>query len=78
MNNARTIAALEKSIAQLTKTKERLLAEDAKASGTPAKKAPLKKAPAKRTMTPEHKDRISAAQKRRFSQAKPPAKKTAS
>ena len=45
MNNARTIAALEKTIAQLTAIKDRLTAADAK-SGTaavPAKKAASKK-----------------------------------
>lgn len=77
MKNARTIAALEKSIAQLTKTKERLTAEDAKASGIPATKFAAKKTVAKRTMTPEHRASISAAQKKRFALAKTPAKKRA-
>ncbi len=55
MNNARTIAALEKTIAQLTAVKDRLAAADAKAgnSAPPAKKAAAKtsvakKAPAKK------------------------------
>ena len=49
MNNARTIAALEKTIAQLTAIKERLAAADAKAgaSPAPAKKATTKKSVAK-------------------------------
>ena len=61
MNNARTIAALEKTIAQLTAIKDRLAAADAKAgiSESPAKKsaagksvgekAPVKKRAAKKT-----------------------------
>lgn len=48
MNNARTIAALEKSIAQLTAIKDRLAAADAKAgSPVPAKKSAAKKSVAK-------------------------------
>ncbi len=49
MNNARTIAALEKTIAQLTAIKDRLAAADAKAesSAAPAKKSAAKKSAAK-------------------------------
>ena len=49
MNNARTIAALEKTIAQLTAIKDRLAAADAKAgsSAAPAKKSAAKKSMAK-------------------------------
>ena len=47
MNNARTIAALEKTIAQLTAIKDRLAATDAKA-GIPAKKSSAKKSVAKK------------------------------
>ena len=58
MNNARTIAALEKTIAQLTAIKDRLAATDVK-SGNPAaptnksaaKKSVAKKAPAKKRAT---------------------------
>ncbi len=46
MNNARTIAALEKTIAQLTAIKDRLAAADAKAGTAPA---PVKKSAAKKT-----------------------------
>ena len=59
MNNARTIAALEKTIAQLTAIKDRLAAADAKAGSSPAPakksaaksvaKAPAKKRAAKKT-----------------------------
>lgn len=82
MNNARTIAALERSITQLTTIRDRLSAADAKASGIPAKKPATKKIATKKTavkrvMTPEHKARISAAQKKRYSLAKSPAKKRA-
>ncbi len=50
MNNARTIAALEKTIAQLTAIKDRLTAADAKAGNpaTPAKKSTAKKSVAKK------------------------------
>ena len=50
MNNARTIAALEKTIAQLTAIKDRLIAADAKTgnSTTPAKKSAAKKSVAKK------------------------------
>ena len=50
MNNTRTIAALEKTIAQLTTIKDRLTATDAKAEspGTPAKKSAAKKSVAKK------------------------------
>ena len=58
MNNARTIAALEKTIAQLTAIKDRLAAADAKAGSAPtptkkstAKKSVTKKAAAKKTAT---------------------------
>ena len=49
MNNARNIAALEKTIGQLTAIKDRLAAADAKAgsSPTPAKKSAAKKSVAK-------------------------------
>ena len=49
MNNARNIAALEKTIGQLTAIKDRLAAADAKAgsSPTPAKKSAEKKSVAK-------------------------------
>lgn len=77
MNNARTIAALERLIAQLTTLKERLSAAEAKASGTPAKKSTAKKIAAKRTLSPEHKARISAGQAKRYSLKKNPAKKRA-
>lgn len=72
MNNARTIAALERSIAQLAAIKGRLTAADAKASSGAAKKPA-----AKRFMTPEYKASISAAQKKRSSLAMIPAKKRA-
>lgn len=51
MNNARTIAALEKTIAQLTAIKDRLAAADAKGGSTPlpAKKSATKKTAAKKT-----------------------------
>ncbi len=51
MNNTRTIAGLEKTIAQLTAIKDRLAAADAKAgvSAAPAKKAATKKTAAKKT-----------------------------
>ena len=56
MNNTRTIAALEKTIAQLTAIKDRFVAADAKASSSPtpaktsaAKKSVAKKAPAKKS-----------------------------
>lgn len=55
MNNARTVAALERSIAQLTALNDRLSAAEEKASATPARKLPAKKNATKRTMTPEHK-----------------------
>lgn len=50
MNNARTIAALEKTITQLTAIKDRLAATDAKAGNpaTPAKKTAAKKSVAKK------------------------------
>ena len=50
MNNARTIAALEKTIAQLTAIKDRLVATDAKAGNPamPAKKSAAKKSVAKK------------------------------
>ena len=48
MNNARTIAALEKTIAQLTTIKDRLAAADAKAGSSPA---PAKKSAAKKSVT---------------------------
>ena len=75
--HARTIAALERSIAQLTTIKDRLSVVDAKASCTPAKKSAAKKTAVKRMMTPEHKANISAAKKKRFSLAKSPVKKGA-
>lgn len=77
MNNTRTIAALERSIAQLTAIKDRLTAAEAKAFGGTAKKSGTKKLAAKRTMTPEHKASISAAQRRRHALTKSPAKKRA-
>lgn len=77
MTLAQTIAVLERTIAQLTTIKDRLSAADAKASGIPAKKSTAKKTAAKRVMTPEHKANISAAQVRRLSLAKSPAKKRA-
>ena len=51
MNNARTIAALEKTIAQLTAVKDRLAAADAKAGSSPvqAKKSAAKKSVAKKS-----------------------------
>ena len=54
MNNARTIAALEKTIAQLTAVKDRLAAADAKAGSAPA---PAKKSAEKKSvaMTPAKK-----------------------
>lgn len=70
MNNARTVAALEGTIAQLTAIKDRLTAADAKISGTPVRKSTAKETLLKRVMTPEHKARISAAQKTRFSSAR--------
>ena len=79
MNNTRTIAALERSIAQLTKLKERLSATEARPQAhlTRNNKSATKKTAAKRTMTPEHKARISAAQTKRYSLKKSPAKKRA-
>ena len=82
MNNARTIAALERTIAQLTAVKDRLVAAEAKSALAPikksaGKKSTAKKVVAKRTMSPEHKASISAAQKRRFALSKSPAKKRA-
>ncbi len=52
MNNARTIAALEKTIAQLTAIRDRLTAFDTKAgnSATPAKKSAAKKSVAKKSV----------------------------
>ena len=52
MTNARSIATLEKTIAQLTTLKDRLTAADAKKAGEPvaqAKKAATKKTAIKKT-----------------------------
>ncbi len=53
MNNTRTIAALEKIIAQSTALKDRLVAADAKAGNAPvpSKKTAAKKTAAKKTTT---------------------------
>ena len=48
MNNARTIAALEKTIAQLIAIRDRLAAADAKAGVAAAKRAATKKSAAKK------------------------------
>ena len=48
MNNTRTIAALEKIIAQSTALRDRLVAADAKAGNAPV---PSKKTAAKKTTT---------------------------
>lgn len=49
MNNTRTIAGLEKTIAQLTAMKDRLAAADAKAGVPAAKKTAMKKTAVKKT-----------------------------
>ncbi len=60
MNNARTIAALEKTIAQLTAIKDRLAAADAKA-GNPA--VPAKKSAAKKSVTKKAPTKKKAAKR---------------
>ncbi len=65
MNNARTIAALEKTIAQLIAVKDRLTAADAKAenSATPAKKSAAKKSVAKKSVAKKSVARKAPAKK---------------
>ena len=60
MNNARTIAALEKTIAQLNAIKDRLTTADVK-SGTPA--VPAKKSTAKKSVVKKAPTTKKAAKK---------------
>ena len=65
MNNSRTIAALEKTIAQLTTIKDRLVAADEKSDLTaaPAKKTAAKKTVAKKTSATKAPAKKRAAKK---------------